>query len=701
MHFEQAWGPVMLSKLTTIGLAAAALGCLLAAFAMWRRGRPGEHRAIVIAALGASAVHLLASSPHGIDVRALLLVTALRNLAWLMVVRALFAVDGRHASLRPVRPVIAALALAELLQVPLVVLADMFDFPGAFLLIERVSNIFHLLFVVGMLVLVHNLYIGAGAQQRQRIGAMAGALVVAWGYELNVFAIQYLSGRLPDAVVLGRALAWSAVALLVWMDARRKPVPRFAPSRTVAFQSLSLLLIALYLFALFTIDGALARSDASLGALSRFGAVVMAVFVGALLASSGFRGWLREAVARNFFRHRYDYRAEWLRLSRTVAGSGADERSTLEQRAVQSLADIVDSPAGLLLTPSEDGEMALSARWNWEIEVPANALPAPSLSLFAHDCSVIALDTLRGGAGIEQHLVPAWLLGNRGVWALVPLQVADRIAGVVVLARPVYARRLDWEDFDMMRIVGQQLAAHLAENAAQEQLLDAARFDEFNRRMAFVMHDIKNLASQLGLLVSNAERHIEKPAFRADMLVTLRGATDRMETLLGRLSNYRGSTQAIGARAMEPLPAAEVVTKALSLEIASGLVIVDDGGAADVLGDDDALDRVVRHLVRNALEASAPGRPVEIRFPGTDRLAGIAIEDRGCGMSPEFVRSTLFKPFVSTKADGFGIGAFEARELIRAMGGRLEVDSRVDHGSRFTIWLPRASAATCNDRKVA
>ncbi|MDR7103110.1 XrtA/PEP-CTERM system histidine kinase PrsK [Croceicoccus sp. BE223] len=691
----------MLARLSTVSLAAAALACLLAAVAIWRGSRAGEHRALVIAALGASAVHLLASSPHAVDVRALWLVTALRNLAWLLVLRAQFAVDGRHASLRPVRPVIAALALAELLQVPLVVLSDMFTMPGAFLLIERVSNIFHLLFVVGMLVLVHNLYIGAGAQQRLRLGAMAGALVVAWGYELNVFAIQYLSGRLPDAVVLGRAMAWTVVATLVWMDARRKPVPRFAPSRTVAFQSLSLLVIALYLFALFAVDGALAHSDAGLGALSRFGAVVMAVFVGALLASSGFRAWLREAVARNFFRHRYDYRAEWLRLSGTIAGSGPDEPSTLEQRAVQSLADIVDSPSGLLLTPSEDGEMSLSARWNWELEVPAAPFPAPALALFADDRSVVALDGLRDRPGLHRQIVPGWLLGDRSVWAMVPLQVADRITGVVVLARPVYARRLDWEDFDMMRIVGQQLAAHLAENAAQKQLLDAARFDEFNRRMAFVMHDIKNLASQLGLLVSNAERHIEKPAFRADMLVTLRSATDRMETLLGRLSNYRGSAQAIGGRAMEPLRPADVVAKALSLEIASGLVIVHDGGTAPLLGDGEALDRVIRHLARNAIEASAPGRTVEIRFPSTDRLAAIAVEDFGCGMSPEFVRSNLFKPFVSTKADGFGIGAFEARELIRAMGGRLEVDSRVGHGSRFTIWLPRAEAATGNDRKVA
>jgi len=697
--------PIPIWSVVSAGmLAGSAMACLLIAFLLWRRDRPDQVRALVIAALGTSAVHLLAAVPGVIDPRALWLVAALRNLVWLGLLRALFAADGRDNSLRPVKPVISALALTEFLQIPLVVLSDAFDFPGAFELIARVSSIFHLLFVTGMLVLIHNLFVGAGPQQRDRLGWMAGALVLAWGYELNVYAVAYLAGSIPDPMTAGRALAWTGVAMMIWMDGLQKAIRRFSPSRRVTFQSLSLLLIALYLFALFTLDNALARSEFMLGTLSRFAAVVLAVFVGALLASGGFRAWLHEAVVRNLFRHRYEYREEWLRLSRTIAGS-PHGLTPLEQRAVQSLADIIDSPAGLLLTPEEDGQMTLSARWNWpSFEVPPAGLPAVTLPLFERANCTIALDTVRAesGAGLERHLIPEWLLSEQSAWALVPLQVDGRLAGVVVLARPAYSRRLDWEDFDLLRIVGQQLAAHLSENKAQKALLEAARFDEFNRRIAFVMHDIKNLASQLGLIVSNAERHIEKPAFRADMLVTLRSATGRLETLLGRLSNYGGHD--VGpAQSLSP---AAVVRSALAVEIEAGLVRVGPGGEAQFAGDPDALDQVLRHIVRNAIEASEPGRGVEISFPGTDRLAGIEIADKGCGMSPEFIRTTLFKPFVSTKADGFGIGAFEARELVRAMGGRLDVESRVGIGSRFVVWLPRAAAEGGRDgpqdsRKVA
>ena len=683
-------------------LAAGALACLLCAYMLWRQDKPGSVRTLVIVGLGTAAVHLLANAPGVLDPRALWLVAAVRNLVWLALLRALFAADGRHTSVRPVRPVIAALALVELLQFPLVMLAELFVFPGAFELVARVSSIFQLLFVTGMLVLIHNLFIGAAPQQRGRMGWMAGALVLAWGVELNAYAIMYLAGTLPAPVLAVRALAWTGVAAMLWVDGRQKSARTFSPSRTVTFQSLSLLVIALYLFALFTIDSALASSDFALGTVSRFSAVVLAVFVAALLASTGFRAWLRETVARNLFRHRYDYREEWLRLTRTIAGVPQD-LVPLEQRAVQALADIVDSPAGLLLTPEDDGLVALSARWCWpSLEVPPSPLPAAMLDRFEQTNAVVILDTLRSGEGhpVDRGLVPEWLLAARAAWAMVPLQVDAKLAGVVVLARPAYARKLDWEDYDLLRIVGQQLAVHLSENRAQKALLDAARFDEFNRRMAFVMHDIKNLASQFGLLVSNAERHIEKPAFRADMLVTLRNATHRLETLLGRLSNYGAQ----GSGVIRAITAASAVKEALAVEIGAGLVRVGPGGGSLLSGDPEALEQVMRHLVRNGIEASANGAPVEISFPGTDRDAGIEIADKGCGMSPEFVRSTLFKPFVSTKTDGFGIGAFEARELVRAMGGRLEVESRVGIGSRFVVWLPRASGEsgeTQVSRKVA
>ena len=236
------------------------------------------------------------------------------------------------------------------------------------------------------------------------------------------------------------------------------------------------------------------------------------------------RGWLRVTAIKHLFQHRYDYREEWLRFTRTMgrAGPGA---LPLPERVVQAVADVTDSPGGLLLTPAEDGGLTLEARWQWpEPHVPAQALDEAGTRFFAEAEFILDLDQWRAAKceGVPQAAVPAWMAAVSDAWAIVPLLHYERLLGVVVLARPPHVRKLDWEDFDLLRVVGRQLASYLAEHASQDALGEAQRFDEFNRRIAFVMHDIKNLASQLALLARNAEKHADKPAFRADMLVTLR-----------------------------------------------------------------------------------------------------------------------------------------------------------------------------------
>jgi signal transduction histidine kinase len=104
-----------------------------------------------------------------------------------------------------------------------------------------------------------------------------------------------------------------------------------------------------------------------------------------------------------------------------------------------------------------------------------------------------------------------------------------------------------------------------------------------------------------------------------------------------------------------------------------------------------ALEQAVGHLVQNAVEASPPDEPVTVAVAGAGHEVLISITDKGCGMDGDFVRNRLFQPFASTKPDGFGIGSFEARSLITAMGGRLIVDSAPGAGTEFSIFLPAAA----------
>lgn len=396
-------------------------------------------------------------------------------------------------------------------------------------------------------------------------------------------------------------------------------------------------------------------------------------------------------LVKHLFLHRYDYRAEWLRFTRTMGAAGAG-MAPLEERAIQALADIADSPAGLLLAPGENGDMVLAARWNWaEAEVPASAMPTGASAFFETTGRIVDLDDLRAGkaeAG-EAEVVPDWLREETRAWALIPLIHFDRLVGLVVLVRATPARRFDWEDFDLMRIAGRQLASYLAEHAVQAALAEASRFDDFHRRIAFVMHDIKNLASQLSLLARNAELHADNPAFHADMMVTLRNSADKLNTLLARLSRYvSGGT----AEKLGEVDAGAVLRAVVAQFREQHPVSLAEVQELAITANRESLEQVLVHLVQNAIDASAPGAPVLLSLTGDGLHASIDVVDSGCGMAPEFVRSKLFKPFVSSKQGGFGIGAFEARELVRAMRGRLDVESREGLGTRFTVRLPRADA---------
>ena len=257
----------------------------------------------------------------------------------------------------------------------------------------------------------------------------------------------------------------------------------------------------------------------------------------------------------------------------------------------------------------------------------------------------------------------------------------------MVLALPPQMRSLDWEDFDLLRVIGQQLASYLSEHAGQEALAEAGRFDDFNRRMAFVMHDIKNLASQQSLLARNAELHADNPEFRKDMLVTLRNSAEKLNTLIARLSRYGGGA----SERLGPIAAEGTIHSVLARFQALHPVQLVEHSSCVISANAERLEQALVHLIQNAIDASPPAMPVLLSLRPEGLSAQIEITDSGTGMSAEFVRSKLFKPFESTKQGGFGIGAYEARELIRAMNGRLEVQSHLGVGTRFTVILPLAT----------
>lgn len=622
-----------------------------------------------------------------------------RNLVWVGLLHSVYASSSGEKRDHGIGPVYAAVSAVLGLQlvVTTILIASMNT------AVEETAIVLRITAAAGSLVLVHNLYGQAAPASRSAIRYAMLALALSWTYDLNYYTIAYLDAPMATSFAEWRGAAVAVTGPLFAMAAWREGDWRIRLSRAATFQSLSLLAICAY-FAVMAILATALRGT-GLDWPRTLAAAVLAVMTVAamvLLPSRRARAWAKVKIAKHFFEHRYDYRTEWLRFTETLGSTGAGARP-LEERVVKAFADILDSPGGLLLEYDCSGSLTTGAAWEWNGPLaPAvdSELSANFWRAVAESGRIVEFDSIRGGLAppVDRRLpMPDWMIADPSIWIGVPLIHHDALAGFLLLAAPEYRRPLDWEDFDLLRTAARQAASSLAEAQGQRALSNAQRFEEFNRRFAFILHDIKNLVSQLSLVARNAERHADNAEFRADMIATLKSSITKMNDLLARLSPRALARQ----RRIEPLPLREILSTAIASRRQFHDIQLLGDSAQLVLADATGLEQAVGHLLQNAIEASAEDQPVTVRVDRAGDEVAITIGDKGCGMDPDFVRDNLFQPFVSTKQSGFGIGAFEARLLITSMRGRLSVDSVRGRGTQFTIHLPAADAPQTEKRKVA
>lgn len=535
--------------------------------------------------------------------------------------------------------------------------------------------------------LAENIYRNTSEAARWHINLPCIALGGLSAFDVLVYADAVLartfSVPLLDARAVVTALAMPLLAIAAVRDRRwRRQLP---VSRAVVFHGATLLVSGVFLLGIGLAGEAVRHLGADWGR-----AVQISLLAGAALAllvaisSQSARSRLRRQIVDNFFTARHDYRREWLRTVATL--SAADAQAPPALRAIRAIADPVDSPAGVLLlreeaAPGQPAGFAWAQSWN-RPEVPAALGPEHRL-----------LDLLRGGGWIAElaAATPEDLARTYGpLWLAVPLlHHREGLAGIVLLAPPRAPFPLDGETFDLLRTLGREVAMFLAERRAAERLADQRKLADYAKRFAFVAHDVKTVSHQLSLLLANAEDNMQDPEFQRDVLLTVRAAADRINTLIARLRQPEEEvTAAPGGAAGLVSPAARLAALAAARQ---GRVVVEDSADPGLAAiGEEAFDAAVTHLVNNALDASPPGEPVRLRLAGAGGRIVIEIADRGPGMSPEFVRDVLFRPLGTSKARGSGIGAWQARELLRAAGGELSVLTHPGAGTTMRIELPPA-----------
>lgn len=671
--------------------------------ASWKRGGPGIW--LVLASLATTAWAAVTAGSFYFGVLSAMLgslTETLRSLGWIAFLGAILNLYWRQTDradyARGLRLTVVGV-FTVLIGLDVVLGLQNLGLVTPWSLVPQLVLLSRLAVAVGGIFLVDNLYRNTAAKNRWGIRLLCLGLGGLFAYDFFFYADAVLSGGFSGTFFEARGAVNALVVPLVAVSAARNPSWKLDVfvSRGVVIHTASLVGSGVYLLVM----GAFGYYLRDLG--GRWGVILQITFwFGALMLlfvivfSGKFRARLRVLVNKHFFNYRYDYREEWLRFLKTISKS--EMARGLQERVIQALADIVDSPAGILWQRDETGQYQRTARWTSKADAPASVdAELPFLRLLRERNWIVDLTAIADEQDIyEEYPAPEWLTREKRFWLVVPLLHHGELTGIIVLEHSRAPRAVNWEDRDLLKTVSQQVASYLAEQKSEKALADARQFEEFNKKFAFIMHDIKNLASQLSLMVKNADRHAANPEFQKDMVETVRNSVEKMQLLLTRLNRLQDTDSPKDRRRVALRPMLEEVVREKSGANAT-LTFKCEGDGELVRADPGQLESALGHLIQNALDAVDGSGKVDVILARRGKWITVRVVDNGPGMDEVFVREELFKPFRTTKENGYGIGAYESQQVIRSLGGRIEVDSVVGRGTVMTVWLPRSDDGSESD----
>lgn len=544
-----------------------------------------------------------------------------------------------------------------------------------------------MLLTVFGLVLVEQLFRGLPEDALWSAKPICLGLAGTFLFDLYLFSQAVLfRGVDPDAWSI-RGAAHACVVPLLFMASTRHQnwIAKIRVSRKVVFHSTTLLLAGVYLLFIAGVGYYVRYFGGDWGRALQLALVFLAlVFLSALVLSRSLRARLRVVLGKHFFRYRYDYREEWLKFTQTL--SSQQRPQEMGSQVIHGLADMVESPSGALwLLQNDVQQFRQTTRWNMPSCPQTEATDSELMQFVRSTGWVVNLDELKERPALYSGLqVPPWLAALPQAWLLVPLGQGDGLVGFVVLSRSRARMDVNWEVLDLLKTAGRQAASVLMQMQATEALLEARKFEAFNRMSAFVVHDLKNIVTQLSLMVKNAKRLRDNPEFQADMLMTVENSLERMRQLMLQL---RDGSASGGASVGVSL--ARIAKKLSDAAQARGReVVLELEPHVHARGHTERMERVIGHLVNNALDATPASGRVWIRVERYGSHARVVVGDNGAGMSEEFVRNRLFKPFSTTKTAGMGIGVYESGQYVQELGGKISVDSQEGEGTVVTVLLP-------------
>lgn len=547
------------------------------------------------------------------------------------------------------------------------------------------------------LVLIEQVFRNVDPDSRWSVKPVSAALAGSFAFDLYMYSQAVIFGNVDADAQSIRGAVHALMAPLLFVSTSRLGVDwtsRLRVSRSAAFHSATLLICGVYLLFISAVGYYVKYFGGDWGRALQLCIVFASLILMLLLTVSGaVRAKLRIFLSKNFFRYRYDYRDEWLKFTEALCAQGTPQE--MGQQVIRGLADLVESPGGGLWmrSPVASG-FRQTVRLNIDFTPAIEEEDSGLSTLLEREKAVVNLEEYRSFPGRYGSIaLPLWLQSMPQAWLIVPLIVGDKLIGFVVLLRSRTPLDANWEVHDLLKTASRQAASFLAQMVATESLLEVRKFDAFNRMSAFVVHDLKNIVTQLSLMMKNAKRLHANPEFQQDMLDTVDNSLEKMRQLMAQLregTTPAGTTFGVDLAAVVRRIETVTASRGRRLELRSVHPVV-------ARGHEERIERVIGHLVVNALDATDPQGEVWLVLDTAGDRARIVVGDTGHGMTPEFLRDRLFKPFQSTKPTGMGIGAYESSQYIQELGGKINVVSEPQKGTEVTLLIPLFHGSTHSD----
>ncbi len=460
------------------------------------------------------------------------------------------------------------------------------------------------------------------------------------------------------------------------------------PSRAVLHTSVTVLLAGAYLF----VVGVLAQIVAHFGGAASFPIAAFLVLLGVailavLLLSDRVRQSLQLFVSRHFKRPQHDFRQIWARFTRSL--SAVLDETALGTTASRLISETFGALSVSIWLFDEQRERLVRTSSTSDADqgetgsIAGKELNSAELTKLSRPFD-LGKAKANWARDLKERSSGRFRTGGRPI--CVPLVAGEHWLGVIVLADRVRGLGYTAEEMDLLKCIGDQVAASLLNLRLTEEIMERKELEAFQTISAFFIHDLKNAASTLGLMLQNLPIHFDDPAFRQDAFRGIGSAAGRINDLISRMNALRHELR------LKPVEVDlnQLVTEALANlnGILDAELVTKFDQVPKILADREQLRSVFTNLLLNARDAVGPNGRITLETTRQGDWVALSVSDNGCGMSEDFIKNSLFRPFRTTKKKGLGIGMFQAKMIIEAHSGNIQVESAIGSGTVFRILLP-------------